>query len=193
MGSEVYYLREAKKQLKKRVRLEACCQGWHGFHFPRMRHVLRCLSLAGFVLLVGCGGVRQRLAEEGYLQQQLYDYAYDVPLDSLWTEAKAVTGVEHGEERSEDGVRVFFIPARPGAAEGDSAPQALPGILMRGWERDGRGYVHIFHVRYGAPAPRFDDLGARAADLELKLLARFHPEDARKFQEGARRAGQRAR
>ncbi|WP_120545797.1 hypothetical protein [Corallococcus terminator] len=158
-----------------------------------MRHVLRCLTLAGVVLLVGCGGGRQRFAEEGYLQQQLYDHSYDIPLDSLWTEAKAVAGVAHGEERSEEGVRVFFIPARMGAAEGDTAPQELPGILMRGWERDGRGYLHIFHVRYGAPVPRSDDLGARASDLELKLLARFHPEEARRFQEGARRAGQRAR
>ncbi|WP_164009470.1 hypothetical protein [Pyxidicoccus trucidator] len=154
-----------------------------------MRLFVRCLPLAGVILLASCGGLRQGLAEEGFLQQQLYDYSYDVPLDSLWTEAKAVTGALGGEEGTEGGVRTFSVSARMG----DAHEPGSSGLHMRGWEVEGRGYLHIFRVRYGDPAPHPADLSARAVDLEMKLLERFHPEDARKFQEGAHRAGQRAR
>ncbi|MCY1020420.1 hypothetical protein [Pyxidicoccus sp. MSG2] len=152
-----------------------------------MRLLLRRLCLTGAVLLAGCGGIRQGLAEEGYLQQQLYDYAYDVPLDSLWTGAKELTG--RGEEATEQGVRTFSVPALNG--EGD-VPESY-GLLLRGWESEGRSYVRVFRVRQGDPAPNLSDPAARAVELELRLLERFHPEDARRFQEGARLAGQRAR
>ncbi|MFP2930569.1 hypothetical protein ACLESO_36305 [Pyxidicoccus sp. 3LG] len=154
-----------------------------------MRLFVRCLSLMGVALLAGCGGLRQGLAEEGYLQQQLYDYSYAVPLDSLWAEAKAVTGASGGAEGTEGGVRTLSVSARQGDAQ---APGSL-GLHLRGWEADGRAYLHIFRVRHGDPMPQPADLSARAADLEMRLLERFHPEDARRFQEGAHRAGARAR
>ncbi|HZI13323.1 MAG TPA: hypothetical protein VE153_23275 [Myxococcus sp.] len=149
-----------------------------------MRSLIRRLSLVGAVLLTGCGGVRQRLAEEAYLQQQLYDYAYDVPLERLWAEAKAITGARGNGEVAEDGVRTLSIPAL--------APDA-PLLQLRGWTSEGRSHLHILRVYEGAWASRPEDAGARVVDLELKLLERFHPEAARRFQDGARLAGARAR
>ncbi len=121
---------------------------------------MRLLCIAGFLLLAGCGGIRQGLAEEGYLQQQLYDYSYDVPLDRVWAEAKALAG--SGEEAVEQGVRTFSVAARK--EEGD-VPGAY-GLLLRGWEAEGRSRVHIFRVRYGDPVPHLSDVEARAAELE---------------------------
>jgi hypothetical protein len=95
----------------------------------------------GAVLLTGCGGVRQRLAEEAYLQQQLYDSAYDVPLEQLWAEAKAITGARGNGEVAEDGVRTLSIPAL--------APDA-PLLQLRGWTSEGRSHLHILRVYDGA-------------------------------------------
>ncbi|XXF80003.1 hypothetical protein P2318_09695 [Myxococcaceae bacterium GXIMD 01537] len=154
-----------------------------------MHPLLRCLALAGVVLLFGCGGYRQALAEKGYLQQQLYDYAYDVPLNDLWAEAKAVTDSSGRGEKDTEGVRTLTVFR----GNGQTLEPGASGFLLRGWEAEGRTYLHIFRLQLDEPPPPPSDLGARAADLELKLVERFRPEDARRFQEGARQAALRAR
>ncbi|NBD11075.1 hypothetical protein [Corallococcus silvisoli] len=158
-----------------------------------MAPVLHRLFLVGVLLVMGCGGLRRSLAEEGYLRQQLYDYSYDVPLDALWGEAVAVTARAASAKewtegtRSAEGVRTFAVNF-PGA-KADSLGET--GLLVRGWEAEGRSHLHIFRVSQRRPPPP-SDLGSRAEDLEMKVLERFRPEDARRFQEGAKQAGQRA-
>lgn len=76
--------------------------------------------------------------------------------------------------------------------EAKTEPLGETGLLVRGWEAEGRSHLHIFRVSQAQPPPP-SDLGSRAQDLEMKVLERFRPEDARRFQEGAKQAGQRAR
>ncbi|WIG98724.1 hypothetical protein [Myxococcus sp. SDU36] len=151
--------------------------------------LLRGLLVVAVSCSAGCGGLRHTMGEEEYLRQRLYDYAYIVPLDTLWEEAKLLAESVRDESRTEDGVRTAVVSLRRGL-RGDET--SLDELFMRGWEEGGRSYVKFFAVGHGLAAHPYD-IGVREVNAELDLLARFAPADAARFREGARRAGQRAR
>ncbi|MCP3100465.1 hypothetical protein LZ198_16470 [Myxococcus sp. K15C18031901] len=145
---------------------------------------------AGLCLLLasGCGGIKQMMGEEEYLRQQLYDYAYDVPLDALWTAGLALAAEVKEESRPEDGSRTAIVlVARTHLGE-----RVLRRLVMRGWEDEGRSYLRFFEP-WSAAVPVPDDIGIRDVETELALVTRFHPEDAERLRAGGRRAGQQAR
>ncbi|NVJ19634.1 MULTISPECIES: hypothetical protein [Myxococcus] len=149
----------------------------------------RCLLVVSLLCATGCGGIRHMMGEDEYLRQQLYDYAYDVPLDTVWEAGKQMAESVHSESRSEDGVRTAVVSIRRVVWRDETAIQVL---YMRGWEEAGRSYVKFLSGGHG-PSMQPHDIELREVTAELDLLTRFAPEDAAKFREGARRAGQRAR
>lgn len=149
----------------------------------------RCLLVVSILCAAGCGGHRHMMGEDEYLRQQLYDYAFDVPLDTLWEAGKQLAESVQNESRSEDGVRTAVVSIRRVVWRDETALRVLS---MRGWEEGGRSYVKFFSVGHG-PSLQVHDIAVREVTAELDLVTRFAPEDAAKFREGARRAGQRAR
>ncbi|AKQ66066.1 hypothetical protein A176_002978 [Myxococcus hansupus] len=149
----------------------------------------RGLIIVCTIAAAACGGIRKDLGEDAYLRQQLYDYGYDIALDTLWETAKQMAESTRDESRSEDGVRTAVVAIRR-ASIGDET--TLEVLLMRGWEEGGRSYVKFFKAEHGASFQPHD-ISAREVNTELDLLGRIVPADAAKVRQGASRAGQRAR
>ncbi len=146
------------------------------------------------VASAGCGGIREHVAKERYLGQMLYDYVYEYPLADVWPEAMALVGqppdagqaLPHGREWR-GGVSLYGQNSQIPPAPVRVAAEALGERRTR--------LVFLRDVPDGPEARRLEarDVDARLWDLELKLLRRLEPKDARRLEDGALRAARRAR
>ncbi|MFY1828061.1 hypothetical protein ACN47A_19220 [Myxococcus fulvus] len=152
-----------------------------------MNLLLRGLLVVCVVASAGCGSLRRMEGEAEYLRQHVYDYDYDVPLDTLWETARQMGREVRDETRGEDGVRTALIGIPRLSADGSSYTHTL---YARAWEERGRSHLIFVDLR-SREEP--SDILRRDADAELELISRFEPDEAKRIREGAKKAGQRAR